>query len=77
MKKPIHTGILGAAVVAACMTCQSQVYSQNGFAPLPHQPDEICLMTSSSGTNIYIEWYISTNILAQQPRWDGFSTEAP
>ena len=76
MKKPVHTGILGAAAIAASLTCQSGVYSI-GPPPLPHQPDEICLMTSTSGTNTCTEWYISTNILDQQPRWDGFSTEAP
>jgi len=76
MKKSLHAGILSAAALAACMTCQGQVYS-NGHVPIPHQPDEICLWSYSCGTNFYTEWYVSTNTLAQQPRWDGFSAEVP
>lgn len=77
MKRLIHASLLGAAAMAVCLTSHGGVYSQNGISPLPHKPDEICLWTWSYGTNTFIQWYVSTNILAQQPRWDGFSTESP
>jgi hypothetical protein len=49
-------------------------------SPAPHQADEIRLNSYSHqvGSNTScMEWYVSTNTLAKQPRWDGFSGEAP
>lgn len=48
--------------------------------PAPHQADEIRVASYSHGggsVSSCTEWYVSTNSLASQPRWDGFSTEAP
>ena len=77
--KSLNAGILSAAALAARITCQGQVYSTDstGHVPLSHQPDEICLWSEMSGTNFYAEWYVSTNTLARQPRWDAFSAEVP
>jgi hypothetical protein len=48
--------------------------------PAPHEADEIIVASYSHGVgsaSSCTEWYVSTNSLAKQPRWDGFSTEAP
>jgi hypothetical protein len=50
------------------------------FAHITHQPDEICLMNYSydnGSVSSCAEWFITTNALAKQPRWDGFSSEPP
>jgi len=83
MKNHLSKVVLAAAIVAARVICQAQVYSVGGsgsFVPAPHRADEI-KVTSYSYTAVdqssLAEWYVSTNILARQPRWDGFSIETP
>lgn len=86
MKNRFAKVLLPAAVIAASLLrCRAQqVYSIGGmsgsFAPAPHGPDEIrvtsCSCAASNETSC-VEWYVSTNLLARQPHWDGFSAEAP
>lgn len=45
-----------------------------------HRADEVRVASYSHGVgsvSSFREWYVSTNDLAKQPRWDGFSKEAP
>jgi hypothetical protein len=85
MKNRLAKVLLPAAIVAARMSCQAQqVYSSSvgSFFPAPqHSPDEISVYSysfkDSSNETTCVEWDVSTNILARQPRWDGFSVEAP
>lgn len=47
---------------------------------VPHQADEVSLSsyTSYDGSNSWgAAWFVTTNTLAKQPRWDGISSEAP
>ena len=87
MKNQLCRTILTASLlVAGVIRCQSQnVYSINGvsadsFLPAPHRPDEIkiwgCNYSSGPQTSS-VEWYVSTNALAKQPRWDGLTAEVP
>jgi hypothetical protein len=83
MKNHFAKVILPTAIIATCMSCQAQVYSQGmpgSFVPAPHRPDEIEITSydyAASNETSCVEWYVSTNILAKQPRWDGLSVEAP
>jgi hypothetical protein len=48
--------------------------------PAPHKADELRVASYSHGVGSVsscTEWYVSTNDLAKQPRWDGFSKEIP
>lgn len=80
MAKTIFPMILSTAVLAARVICQAQVYSQYSL-PVPHQADEINLETYGAASNDHVTlsaaWYVSTNVLAKQPRWDGISMELP
>lgn len=44
---------------------------------VPHKADEVRVASYTHGVTSFREWYVSTNDLAKQPRWDGFSKEAP
>jgi hypothetical protein len=73
--------LLNKAIVAA-MVCHAQVYSINGIPVLSpnERPGEVRVTTYTSTVgdrSTSVEWCISTNVLAKQPRWDGFSTESP
>lgn len=49
-------------------------------APGPSRTDEVrvgSVIGSEGSWSSHVEWYVSTNVLARQPRWDGLSTEAP
>jgi len=85
MKNPLYRAILTASMLVAGMSCQAQVYSVNGvspysFLPAPHRPDEIkiwgCSYQSGDQASC-VEWYVSTNALAKQPRWDGLTAVVP
>jgi hypothetical protein len=81
--------VLLTAIIAASATTadfcrgQSNVYSIGGsssFEPAPHNPDEVMVgsYTYEAASRSYrVEWYVSTNLLAKQPHWDGVSAEAP
>jgi hypothetical protein len=85
MKTLLNAVILATSIVAAGVVCQAQVYSINGvspdsFLPAPHRADEIKLWSCTYGSGPQaqsVEWYFSTNALAKQVRWDGFSAEVP
>lgn len=85
MKKMVYRVILTAALLAASVICraQSNVYSigiSSDFIPAPHRPDEILVGNytyEAKDRSTRVEWYVSTNILAKQPRWDGLSAECP
>jgi hypothetical protein len=86
MQNHLHGLILTAAVLAARVASQAaNVYSLNGlsadsFLLAPHRPDEIKLTSygyQAGPQSSFVEWYVSTNALARQPRWDGLSAEAP
>jgi hypothetical protein len=86
MKTLLHRTMLAAAFVAARLIChaQSNVYSfgssLDSFIPAPHRPYEImvgCHSYEAKERSSRVEWYISTNALATQPRWDGLSSECP
>jgi len=50
------------------------------FPAVQYGNDKICIANESvtSGTNLsYTAWIVSTNALANQPRWDGISGEIP
>src|SRR5205809_7034525 len=75
-----------AAIAARVMICQAQsnVYSlglsSSSFIPAPHRPDEVMLGNynfEAAARSSRVEWYVSTNALAKQPRWDGVSSESP
>ena len=77
MKRPLSKGLLTSAALAARMMCQAGVYNQY---LAPHLPDEVRVQNYhwGYGTNVSImEYYVSTNALTSQPRWDGLSIEAP
>lgn len=40
------------------------------------KPDEVEI-TQTLGLSHDVAWYVSTNVLAMQPRWDGLSAKAP
>jgi len=49
-------------------------------SPAPHKANEVMVANYShavGSVSSCTEWYVSTNDLARQPRWDGFSKEAP
>jgi hypothetical protein len=84
MKNHFAKVVLPAAIIAARMSCQAQqVYSQglaDSFVSAAHRPDEIQITSydyAASNETARVEWYVSTNLLAKQPRWDGLSAEAP
>jgi hypothetical protein len=86
MKSLFHAATLTTAILAAGVACRAQnVYSINGvvegtFLAAQHRPDEIPIWGCSDGSGAQasrVEWYVSTNALAKQPRWDGLSAEAP
>jgi hypothetical protein len=88
MKNLLHRAVFVVSVVAAAAICQAQsnVYSINGlvlgsFLPAPHRSGEVMVSSytySEAGSaSARAEWYVSTNTLAKQPRWDGFSVEYP
>jgi len=83
MKNRFAKVVLPAAIIAARMSCQAQVYSiglSGSFVPASHRPDEIEITSNdyeASNETARVEWYVSTNLLATQPRWDGLSVEAP
>lgn len=87
MKNLLCLAILPIAALGAGLICQAQsnVYSIGGmspdsFLPAVHRPDEIKLWNSAYGSGLQtscVEWYVSTNLLAKQPHWDGLSTEVP
>ncbi len=88
MKGLVYRVALVMVILTAGATSRAQstnVYSVNGvsadtFLPAPHRPNEIVLWSCTYGTGPHaarVEWYVSTNALAKQPRWDGLSTEVP
>ncbi|MCX6924775.1 MAG: hypothetical protein NT154_16405 [Verrucomicrobia bacterium] len=79
MKSSLFKVILVSAVVAACVICRGQVYSVNGkpVVPPPERPGEIVVTTWGFADDGQAIWYASTNTLAKQPPWDGFSAEPP
>jgi hypothetical protein len=83
MRNRLPQMILTAAAVAAFVICQAQVYSVGGsgsFVPASPRPDEIKITSytyQAADQTSCVEWYVSTNTLAKQPRWDGLSAEAP
>jgi hypothetical protein len=86
MKSLFHAGTLTTAILAAGVACRAQnVYSINGvvegtFLAAQHRPDEIAIWGCRDGSGAQasrVEWYVSTNALAKQPRWDGLSAEVP
>jgi hypothetical protein len=87
MKNLLYGAILTVSIVAGGVICQAQsnVYSINGvsldsFLPAPHRPDEVKIGSCTYGSGAQgsrVEWYVSTNALAKQPRWDGLSAEIP
>jgi hypothetical protein len=80
MARTVSPVILSATMLAARVICQAQVYSQNTI-PVPHQADEISLQTYCASSNntvtLSAAWYVSTNVLAKQPRWDDLTMEVP
>jgi hypothetical protein len=87
MKDLLCRAMLSASMLTGGAICQAQsnVYSINGiawdtFLPAPHRPDEIEIWSYTYGSGAEasrVEWYVSTNTLAKQPRWDGLSAEVP
>jgi hypothetical protein len=87
MKNLIYRAMFTASTLAAGVLCQAQsnVFSINGvspasFLPAPHRPDEIKIWGCSYELGHQassVEWYVSTNALAKQPRWDALSSEVP
>jgi len=45
----------------------------------PSRPAQVRVgtYTRTISASTEVAWYVSTNLLARQPRWDGLSTEAP
>lgn len=68
-------------IAAAGAVCQGQVYGIDGKLMGSHgHNDELCILTytySAGDLSSSVEWYVSTNTLARQPRWDAFSAEPP
>ncbi len=86
MKSLLHAATLTIAILATGLACRAQnVYSINGvvegtFLAAKHRPDEIAIWGCRDGSGAQasrVEWYVSTNALAKQPRWDGLSAEVP
>jgi hypothetical protein len=86
MKDLVRRAILSVCFVTASVSClaQSNVYSlglsSGSFIPASHRPDEIMVGSYSyeaKDRSSRVEWYVSTNALAKQPRWDGLSAECP
>jgi len=48
-------------------------------SPGSTNPSEVRIGSVSKGGQwpSFVEWYVTTNVLAGQPRWDGFSKDAP
>src|SRR5947199_3383628 len=86
MKNLLYGAMLTAAIVAGDVICQAQsnLYtiglSSSTFVPAAHGADEIlvgCYSYEAKDRSSRVEWYVSTNALAKQPRWDGLSAECP
>lgn len=78
MNTLLSVAMLVASISATSVVCQAQVYSS--YLPAPHRADEVTLMTfnySSGPYNTSVEWFVSTNKLIKQFRWDGLSAEVP
>ena len=84
-KEYVFAVFLGVGVIVALSNCKAQVYSQDGLPPqhqpnVQHQADEVCLYVYGKGveTNcVSTVWYVSTNILFKEPRWNPTAEEVP
>jgi hypothetical protein len=77
--------ILGSLLLVGCQRKSSglsyDIIRPSDFvSPGSPRSDEVrvaSVIGSAGSQNSFVEWYVSTNILSAQPRWDGLSSEVP